>query len=116
MNSLSSCDAITHAGAPLEEAADGPGQQMIDWGSFLVMPSPTSEGSIDKGATPPRGLQLLNGTGSRGFSMARTLGSEDADQVTSKVQCGCAGIKYMLHVVTCRKTGNRGPVKFLLVT
>ena len=52
----------------------GPGQLMLDWGSFtLKSPLPT---------TYQDSLDLLTGTASRGLSMARTLGGEEADQVT----------------------------------
>lgn len=47
---------------------------MIDWGSFAL-----KTGASDSGKT---GLDLLDGTASRGLSMARTLGSEEADQVS----------------------------------
>ena len=50
----------------------GPGQRMIDWGSFTKDPLPSAyKDSLD----------LLVGTQSRGLSMARTLGSEESDQV-----------------------------------
>lgn len=45
---------------------------MVDWGSFL----------LDKTKTGNVGIAMLTGTGSRGLSMARTLGTEEADQVT----------------------------------
>jgi len=59
---------VTQApGAPMVQ--QGP-QSMVDWGSFVL---------ADASKT---GLAALAGTGSRGLSMARTLGSEEADQVT----------------------------------
>lgn len=88
-------------GAPLVEV--GP-QGMVDWGSFAVKPSSLRRrgGGIDAatasgssggmGAWP--GIEHLDGTKSRGFSMARTLGSEEADQVTKpgrKVLIGWTG-------------------------
>ena len=45
-------------------------QGMVDWGSFVV----PKDGHAN-------GINSLQGTGSRGLSMARTLGSEEADQV-----------------------------------
>ena len=62
------------------EPADGPGQQMVDWGSFKLKPSARANGTSSGGAVNP--LDLLDGTASRGLSMARTLGTEEADQVT----------------------------------
>ena len=56
-------------GQPFKQA--GP-QGMVDWGSFLLDPTKASSS----------GVAMLTGTGSRGLSMARTLGSEEADQVT----------------------------------
>ena len=47
-------------------------QGMADWGAFVL---------TDPHAAT-QGLDALAGTGSRGLSMARTLGSEEADQVT----------------------------------
>ena len=63
------------------EPADGPGQRMVDWGSFKLKPSARANGtsSTSSAANP---LDLLDGTASRGLSMARTLGTEEADQVT----------------------------------
>lgn len=61
-------------GAPLTQV--GP-QGMVDWGAFTF-----ADGS--HGGVPPAnatGIQLLWGMASRAFSMARTLGSEEADQV-----------------------------------
>ena len=52
----------------------GPGQRMIDWGSFTLK-DPLPSAYKDS-------LDLLVGTQSRGLSMARTLGSEESDQVT----------------------------------
>ena len=71
------------AGAPLKEVAP---QGMVDWGAFrLKTPPPPTTASrateVEETATRAR-LDLLDGTGSRGLSMARTLGSEEADQVT----------------------------------
>ena len=60
-------------GAPMREV--GP-QGMVDWGAFRLRSGPRPP------TAQPAGLELLDGTGSRGFSMARTLGSEGADQVT----------------------------------
>eukprot|EP00729_Bicosta_minor_P013435 gene13435-8674_t len=59
----------TAPGQPFVQA--GP-QGMVDWGSFL----------LDKTKTGNVGIAMLTGTGSRGLSMARTLGTEEADQVT----------------------------------
>ena len=64
-------------GAPLTQVAP---QGMVDWGSFTF-----AEGSRIPGTRPPppgaTGVQLLSGMASRGLSMARTLGSEESDQV-----------------------------------
>lgn len=46
---------------------------MLDWAAFLP-----DQAAIAKGA---KGAMALIGTGTRGFSMARTLGSPDANQV-----------------------------------
>lgn len=63
---LSQCNP----GAPFAQAAK---QNMVDWGAFTLLDPP-----------PPgaRGIDLLNGVSSRGLSMARTLGSEEPNQVT----------------------------------
>eukprot|EP00658_Telonema_sp_P-2_P025722 TRINITY_DN20361_c0_g1_i1.p1 TRINITY_DN20361_c0_g1~~TRINITY_DN20361_c0_g1_i1.p1 ORF type:complete len:447 (-),score=91.10 TRINITY_DN20361_c0_g1_i1:287-1627(-) len=73
------CDGTT-SWFPFSQSAPGqpfkveaPGQGMVDWGSFSLKPSPAS-GTF--------GVDLLTGVSSRGLSMARTLGSEDANQVT----------------------------------
>ena len=70
-------------GAPLVEVAP---QGMVDWGAFRLRdgpPSPPSAASAATAATAAwPGIEFLDGKGSRGLSMARTLGSEDADQVT----------------------------------
>lgn len=58
-------------------ASYGPGQQMVDWGSFTFKSG--HEQLLREGTS---GLDLLTGTASRGLSMARTLGSEEADQVS----------------------------------
>merc|ERR1712070_321071 len=71
-----------HPGAPLVQV--GP-EGMVDWGAFTPMPSPP-EGAM--------GVDRLSGTASRGFSMARTLGSEEVDQVTKpgrRVMIGWTG-------------------------
>jgi len=60
-------------GTPFEKY--GPGQQMVDWGSFTLK---DPEAVLEDFASS---LDLLTGTASRGLSMARTLGSEEADQV-----------------------------------
>lgn len=60
-------------GAPFEQT--GP-QGMIDWGTFRF-----ASGSEPIGPSR-KGIDLLTGSASRGLSMARTLGSEEADQVT----------------------------------
>ncbi|KAL1498447.1 hypothetical protein AB1Y20_013772 [Prymnesium parvum] len=57
-------------GAPLVE--DGPPQGMIDWGAFAVK----------EGASGGDWRQMLDGTASRGLSMARALGSEQIDHVS----------------------------------
>lgn len=60
-------------------------QSMVDWGSFTP---------LKKVSNSSMGLERLAGTASRGFSMARTLGSEDADQVTKdgrRVMIGWTG-------------------------
>jgi len=74
------CCSGTTSWFPFTQAQPGgaftlqsPGQGMVDWGSFALKPNPP------KGA---KGVDLLTGTASRGLSMARTLGSEDANQVT----------------------------------
>ena len=62
--------------APFEQV--GP-QGMVDWGAF------TFADGVSPGQVPPpnaTGVQLLWGMESRGLSMARTLGSEERDQVT----------------------------------
>ena len=59
-------------GRPLNLDPNGPGQSMVDWGSFGI------RNDAPAGA---KGLDLLGGSLSRGLSMARTLGSEDANQV-----------------------------------
>lgn len=79
--------SVTQAapGAPLLPAQGGPGQDMVDWGAFGLVPNP-------KAGEDWR--SLLDGTKSRGFSMARTLGSEEADQVTKpgrRVMIGWVG-------------------------
>ena len=59
---------VTQApGAPMVQ--QGP-QSMVDWGAFVLADATKA------------GLAALTGTGSRGLSMARTLGSEEADQVS----------------------------------
>jgi hypothetical protein len=61
-------------GTPFDYATNaGFRQGMVDWGSFAL---------LNDDGTGKKGLDLLAGTASRGFSMARTLGSEEADQVT----------------------------------
>eukprot|EP00746_Dinoflagellata_sp_MGD_P011342 gnl/MRDRNA2_/MRDRNA2_123742_c0_seq1.p1 gnl/MRDRNA2_/MRDRNA2_123742_c0~~gnl/MRDRNA2_/MRDRNA2_123742_c0_seq1.p1 ORF type:complete len:551 (+),score=93.20 gnl/MRDRNA2_/MRDRNA2_123742_c0_seq1:62-1714(+) len=60
-------------------------QSMVDWGAFAVLKN------LPNGST---GLDRLDGTASRGLSMARTLGSEESDQVTKdgrRVMIGWAG-------------------------
>eukprot|EP00908_Phaeocystis_cordata_P023685 Transcript_6142.p1 GENE.Transcript_6142~~Transcript_6142.p1 ORF type:complete len:423 (+),score=128.11 Transcript_6142:359-1627(+) len=42
----------------------------------------TAAAAVGAGGAAPRGVELLSGTASRGLSMARTLGSEEADQVS----------------------------------
>jgi len=49
------------------------GTSMVDWGSFGLI-----EGASDKGLY---GIYALNGTRSRHYSMAKTLGSEESNQV-----------------------------------
>ena len=58
-------------GAPFEQV--GP-QGMVDWGAFTLNSSAV-------GVPGLTGTSLLLGTASRGLSMARTLGSEESDQV-----------------------------------
>lgn len=58
-------------GAPFKQV--GP-QGMVDWGSFTFNKSGVGMGT--------KGVDRLIGTVSRGLSMARTLGSEESDQVT----------------------------------
>ena len=64
-------------GAPFTQV--GP-QGMVDWGAFTL-----ANGSRIPGTRMPppnaTGVQLLSGMASRGLSMARTLGSEESDQV-----------------------------------
>lgn len=72
-------------GSPFAEY--GPGQQMVDWGSFTLKDRTAAAAaapSIDADGIERDPLDLLTGTASRGLSMARTLGSEDADQVTKE--------------------------------
>ena len=57
-------------GAPFVEVAP---QGMVDWGAFRLR---------NVSSTTARGVALLDGAGSRGLSMARTLGSEVIDHVT----------------------------------
>lgn len=74
---------VTHApGQPFVEVLP---QGMVDWGAFKLLQAPPA------GA---HGLDLLDGTASRGFSMARTLGTEEADQVSKpgrRVMIGWTG-------------------------
>jgi len=60
-------------GASFEQI--GP-QRMVDWGAFRF-----AAGTDPIGPTR-KGIDLLTGVSTRGLSMARTLGSEEADQVT----------------------------------
>ena len=64
-----------HPGAPFVEPSDGPGQRMLDYGAFTPK-------AAAKRAAGARGLALLQGTSSRGLSMARVLGSDLTDHVT----------------------------------
>ena len=59
-----------------------PGQQMVDWGSFTLKPAAKPKKAGARAAAVVDPLDLLTGTASRGLSMARTLGSEESDQVT----------------------------------
>lgn len=61
-------------GGPLVQVAP---QGMVDWGSFRLRRE-----AIGSGGSSARGVDLLDGTASRGLSMARTLGSEAADMVS----------------------------------
>ena len=64
---------------------------MVDWGSFALKAAP-AEGAM--------GVDLLSGSASRGLSMARTLGSEDANQVTQpgrKVSHSALPVEHMDH-------------------
>ena len=70
------------AGPGTKFVAHGPGQQMVDWGSFTLKTAPTASSNNSTAMTAPKGLDLLTGDSSRGLSMARTLGSETSDQVT----------------------------------
>ena len=94
------------AGGLMKQVA--PGQLMADWGAFSLRSLPVPYRSArrqlveeagdgrtrGKVTTMPSGLDLLSGTASRGLSMARTLGSEEADQVNlpgRKVLIGWTG-------------------------
>lgn len=69
-------------GAPLVEVGQ---EGMVDWGAFSPLASPPA------GAM---GVDRLAGTASRGFSMARTFGTESADQVVQpgrRVMVGWTG-------------------------
>ena len=63
-------------GAPFQQVAP---QGMVDWGAFRLKKS--ADAGTDASAAPP-GISLLDGIGSRGLSMARTLGSPEPDQVS----------------------------------
>ena len=85
------CCSGTTSYFPVTQAAPGGAlesvapQGMVDWGAFKLK-LPLTSGSS--------GLDLLDGTGSRGLSMARTLGSPEPDQVTlpgRRVLIGWAG-------------------------
>eukprot|EP00937_MAST-01D_sp_MAST-1D-sp2_P000381 g381.t1 len=85
-------------GAPFEQV--GP-QGMVDWGSFTL-----KAGAENLNLT---GVNLLDGTASRAFSMARTLGSEEADQVTKpgrRVLIGWIGPADELVAVRGRAPGS----------
>ena len=83
-------------GAPMEavKGVGTDGQLMLDWGSFQLKPQAEAQAQAQPagvGLEPEvakhgpghlTGLGLLDGSASRGLSMARTLGSEEADQVT----------------------------------
>jgi len=59
-------------GAPFKQTAP---QGMVDWGAFRLIRTNTTN-------LPANWTGLLDGDGSRGLSMARTLGSAEPDQVT----------------------------------
>eukprot|EP00937_MAST-01D_sp_MAST-1D-sp2_P007435 g7435.t1 len=87
-------------GTPFEQVAP---QGMVDWGAFSFADNKTAGQILPPNAT---GVQLLysGGQTSRGLSMARTLGSEEADQVTKpgrRVLVGWTGpADWRVHVVT----------------
>ena len=79
-------------GQPLVETSP---QGMVDWGAMRLVRLPATLGTATgkwhrSGMTlvgtndlpSPPGIALLDGGGSRGLSMARTLGSDNPDQVT----------------------------------
>lgn len=75
---------VTQSGPGMSMVEVAP-QQMVDWGAFLLLANPP-DGSM--------GVDRLSGTASRGFSMARTLGSEEANQVAKpgrRVMIGWTG-------------------------
>jgi hypothetical protein len=75
---------------PLDDKAAGLNVH-VRWSAAKT---PTAQDAPRAPRAPPYGLGLLSGTGSRGLSMARTLGSEEADQVTKpgrKVLIGWTG-------------------------
>ncbi|GMI60365.1 hypothetical protein ScalyP_jg6725 [Parmales sp. scaly parma] len=67
-------------GTEFEYLEAGPGQQMVDWGSFKFRD--TLENMKTWKVTDP--TEYLDGSSTRGFSMARTLGSEESNQVTKE--------------------------------
>ena len=86
-------------GQPFKQVAP---QGMVDWGSFTFKP-------MAAGLSGLKGVDLLEGTASRGLSMARTLGSEEADQVTKpgrRVLIGWLGSTDPLVQVLSRVQSN----------
>lgn len=82
-------------------------QGMVDWGSFTF-----ADGKNNRDKPPPNatGVQLLSGMASRGLSMARTLGSEESDQVNKlgrRVLIGWTGpADYLVQVVSQGISGS----------
>ena len=69
------------AGAPFKEVAP---QGMVDWGAFRLTDTALSAAAHAGSAATSAAnwTALLDGVGSRGLSMARTLGSPEPDQVS----------------------------------
>jgi len=84
---------------PLDDKSGGM-QVHVRWANVPSAAVPNGRGAhhgarlAPSSGPTPRGLDLLSGTASRGLSMARTLGSEEADQVSQpgrKVLIGWTG-------------------------